>query len=181
MPTRSIALLFDDATAGDIDLLRTLYDRERVDGAPPHVPVVAPFDENTPAADLLEMIGLIVAVHPPFMLQLGAPQQFFDGDDQLLQFVATQGAEESQRLSQALYRDVFPHHRPGDAEDSPLRRPALTVGRFTRADEAVSAARQLAAKSYFCVITQVAMLEAGDDGGWTILHTADLGSMISTA
>ena len=181
MAVRSIALLFDDATGGDIDLLRALYDRDRVDRAPPHVPVVAPFEENTPTADLLEMVGLIVAVHPPFMLQLGAPEAFFDGDEQLLQFVATKGGEESQRLSEALYRDIFHHHRPSDPAGSPLQRPALTVGRFTRADEAAAAAKQLAGKSYFCVITEVGMLEADDDGGWTILHSAPLGSMLSTA
>ena len=61
-----------------------------------------------------------------------------------------------------------------------MQRPALTVGRFARADEAAAAAKQLAEKSYFCVITEVGMLEADDDGGWTILHRAPLGSMLST-
>ncbi|PZC47697.1 MAG: 2'-5' RNA ligase superfamily protein [Chloroflexi bacterium] len=180
MATRSIALLFDDGTGGDIDLLRAVYDRDHVDRAPPHVPLVAPFDENTSSSDLLEMVGLIVAVHQPFMLELGAPEHFFDGEDQLLQFIATKGADESQRLAEALYRDVFPHHRPEDPERTPLQRSALTVGRFPAERDAVSAAKQLREKSYFCVITQVGMLEADDDGGWSILHAAELGSMIST-
>ena len=55
------------------------------------------------------------------------------------------------------------------------------MGRFARADEAAGAAKQLATKSYFCVITEVGMLEADDDGGWTVLHTVQLGAMLSTA
>ena len=179
MAERSLALIFDDATQRDIDLVRALYDRDRVDGAPPHLPLVAPFEEGTSTADLIEMVGLIVAVHPPFMLQLEAPERFFDGDEQLLQFVAGKGAEESQRLAEALYRDVFPHHRPEDPIDTPLQRSAVTVGRFLREDEAVSAAEQLGEKSYFCVVTQVGMLEADDDGGLSVLHVAELGSMLS--
>ena len=179
MPRRSLALLFDELTGRDLDLVRALYDRENVDTSPPHVLVVAPFEESTPAADLLEMAGLIVAVHRPFMLELGAPERFFDGEEQLLQFVATKGAEESQRLAEALYRDVFPHHRPEDPEGTPLRRSAVTVGRFRREDEAVTAAQQLGDKSYFCVITQVGMLEANDDGGWDLIRAVELGSMIT--
>ena len=181
MPLRSVALLFDESTDRNIDLLRTLYDRERVDAAPPHIPLIAPFDESTPSADLLAMLGLIVAVHQPFMLQLGTPERFFDGEEQLLQFLATKGGEESQRLAEALYRDVFPHHRPAETRNTPLQRSALTVGRFTREDEAVSAAEQLREKSYFCVITQVGMLEANDDDGWDLLQAVELGSMITSA
>lgn len=180
MATRTIALLFDEGTRDNIDLLRAVYDRGRVDSAPPHVPIVAPFEESTPSADLLEMIELIVAVHQPFMLELGAPQHFFDGEEQLLQFVATKGGEESQRLAEALYRDVFPHQRPDDPADTPLQRSALTVGRFPAERDAIAVAQDLGEKSYFCVITQVGMLEADESGGWSILHAADLGSMIST-
>jgi 2'-5' RNA ligase len=179
MAARSLALIFDEATQRDIDLVRALYDRERVDTAPPHLPLTEPFEEGTSTADLLEMVGLIVAVHQPFMLQLETPQRFFDGDDQLLQFLAGKGAEESQRLAEALYRDVFPHHRPEDPVDTPLQRSAVTVGRFRREDEAVSAAEQLGGKSYFCVVTQVGMLEADEDGGLSVLQAVELGSMLS--
>lgn len=180
MPRRCLALLFDESTGRNLDLVRALYDREKIDASPPHVLVVAPFEESTPAADLLEMASLIVAVHQPFMLELGAAERFFDGEEQLLQFVATKGAEESQRLAEALYRDVFPHHRPKDPEGTPLQRSAVTVGRFRREDEAVTAAQQLGDKTYFCVITQVGMLESNEDGGWDLIRAVELGSMLTS-
>ena len=181
MPARIVALLFDDTTRQNIDLVRALYDRDRIDAAPPHLPLVAPFEESTPSSDLLAMIGLIAAVHQPFMLQLGAPERFFDGDEQLLQFLATKGAEESQRLVESLYRDVFPHHRPTVLPGTPMQRSAVTVGRFAREGEVVTAAEQLREKSYFCVITQVGMLAANDDGGWDLVQAVEMGSMISPA
>ena len=130
-----IAILTDEAATREIDLGRALYDRDGVDSTPPHVPLVDPFEENTPMADLNELVKLIVSVHQPFLVELGQPERVYDHDPdteapQLLQLRAVQGAPESQRLSEALYRDVFPHHRPDFPANSPLQRTAMTIGRF---------------------------------------------------
>ncbi len=179
MTARTISLLFDEDTARDVDLIRALYDRAAVEAGPPHLPLVAAFEENTPSSDLLDMVALTVAVHAPFVLELGAPESFFDGEEQLLQFVAAKGGEESRKLAGALYRDVFPHHQPSDPSGTPLQRTAITVGRFSREDEAAAAATQLRGKTYFCVMTRVGMLEGDGEGGWQLVHSAELGSMIT--
>ncbi len=179
-----IAALADDTARREIDLVRALYDRTGVDETPPHVPIVDPFEENTPLVDLIDMVGLIVSVHQPFMLELSAPERTYDHDPetevpQLLQLIAAQGAEESQRLAEALYRDVFPHQRPDFAANSALHRTAMTIGRFRQEKDADRAVTDLAGKSYFLVVTQVGILEE-DDGSWTVRHRMDLGSMVQS-
>ena len=96
---------------------------------------------------------------------------------QLLQLMAVQGAPESQRLSEALYRDVFPHQRPAFPANSPLRRTAMTIGRFRSEADADRAAEELREKTYFLVVTQIAIL-GQDAGGWRVQSRADLGKMI---
>jgi hypothetical protein len=179
MARRTIGLLFDERTRREVDLVRALYDRGAVETTPPFVPVVAPFEEGTSSSELLQLVGLIVAVYPPFVLELATPEHFFDGEEQQLRFVAVKGAEESLGLSAALYRDVFPHQRQKGVGGSPVERAMLTVGRFARADEAVTAAEQLREKTYFCVISEVGMLEAKEEGGWDLIRAVDLGSMIA--
>lgn len=184
MPIRMIAAVADETARREIDLVRALYDRTGVEETPPHVPIVDPFEENTPLVDLIDMVGVIVSAHQPFMLELGTPQRTFDPDPdtevpQLLQLVAAQGAEESQRLAEGLYRDVFPHQRPDSPANSALQRTAMTIGRFRLERDADRAAVDLAGKSYFLVVTQVAILE-GNEGAWSVQHLMDLGSMVAT-
>ena len=177
-----VALLLDETARREVDLLRVLYDREAVDHTAPHIPLVGPFDEPTAGSDLAEMVGLIVGVHPPFLMELSSPQRFFDGNSQLLQFVAGKGAEESRRLAAALSRDVFPHHQPASGADSAPPRVALTVGRFRREEEAERAAAGLGEKAYFLVVTQVGVLEAQQGEGktgWAVARTLSLGEMIA--
>lgn len=180
MPLRMLALLPDASSARDIDLLRALYDRGRVDHVPPLLPLVLPFEETTPTANLHEIASLIISVHQPFMLALAQPEHVFDGTDHLLQFIGGQGADEAQRLAAVLYRDVLPQHRPEDPDGTPLERTALTVGRFPHASDARQAAAELREKTYFLVVTQVGILEERDDR-WTVERTVDLGSMVETA
>ncbi|MEE9277016.1 MAG: 2'-5' RNA ligase family protein [Dehalococcoidia bacterium] len=180
MALRMVSLLLDEVARREIDLVRALYDRAAVDSSPPQVPLVFPFDENTSTSDLADMIGLIVAVHQPFMLELAQPERFFDGDDQLLQFLVRKGADESQRLAGALYRDIFSHHRPDDARDTPLQRTALTAGRFSTQDDADRAVAELRDKSYFLVVTEVGILEADKESGWSVQRTLRLGNMIES-
>jgi hypothetical protein len=182
MAMRMIAAVADETARRDIDLVRALYDRTGVEKTPPHVPIVDPFEENTPLTDLIDMVGLIVGAHQPFMLELGTPERIYDHDPdtdvpQLLQLTAAQGAEESQRLAEALYRDVFPHQRPDSPTHSALQRTAMTIGRFRLERDADRAVVDLAGKSYFLVVTQVAILEA-DEGAWPVQHVMDLGGMI---
>ena len=179
---RMIAILTDEAATREIDLVRALYDRDGVESTPPYVPLVDPFEENTPMADLNEMVKLIVSVHQPFMVELGLPERAYDHDPdteapQLLQMLAVQGAPESQRLSESLYRDVLPHHRPDFPANSPLQRTAMTIGRFRSEADADRVAEDLREKTYFLVVTQVAILEA-DDGAWGVQMRMDLGEMI---
>jgi len=181
MAVRMIAVVADETARREIDLVRALYDRTGVEKTPPHVPIVDPFEENTPLADLIDMVGLIVGAHQPFMLELGTPERTFDRDrdtdvPQLLQMTATQGAEESQRLAEALYRDVFPHQRPDFPANSALQRTAMTIGRFRLERDADRVVADFAGKSYFLVVTQVAILEE-DEGAWPVQHVMDLGSL----
>ena len=177
-----IALLSDDTSTREIDLVRALYDADTVDATPPSVPLVAPFEENTSTSDLGDMVGLLVSVHRPFMLELGNAERAYDhdpdtGKPQLLQLRATQGADESQRLAEALYRDVFPHQRPDIAEISPTHRTAMTIGRFRSERDAERAVEELQRKAYFLVVTQVGILEE-DEGVWRVRHTMELGGML---
>ena len=68
-----IAILTDEAATREIDLVRALYDRDGVDSTPPHVPLVDPFEENTPLADLGDMVQVIVSAHQPFLVELALP------------------------------------------------------------------------------------------------------------
>ena len=177
-----VAILTDEGAKREIDLVRALYDRSGVDATPPHVPLVDPFEENTSLADLSDMVGIIVSVHSPFMVELAKPERTYDHDPdtevpQLLQLLAQQGAAESQGLSEALYRDVFPHHRPDLPANSPLQRTAMTIGRFRLESDADRAVQEMLEKSYFLVVSQVAILEA-DEGAWAVRQTMDLGEMI---
>lgn len=173
-----VALTFDDTGRRNLDLVRALYDKQRVDLAPPLVTLVEPFEENTPTNDLDQLVGVIALAHQPFMLELGKAERYFDGDEQLLQFIGGQGAEQCQRLAAGLYRDVFPQHEPDRPQRSPLGRTALTVGRFARENQADDAVRELGNKSYFLVMSQVAILQSrGEDNGWDIVRTHPLGGL----
>ena len=177
MSERMVALVFDEIGRQNLDLVRALYDKDRVDIAPPVVPLVDPFEEGTTTEELSQLVGLIVSAHQPFVLAMGQAERYFDGDEQLLQFIAGDGADACQRLAAGLYRDVFPHHEPDPPQRSPLERTAVTVGRFTREGEADDAARELGDKSYFLVMAEVAMLQSvGEDGGWDVMRTYPLGS-----
>lgn len=173
-----VALVFDEIGRRNLDLVRALYDKDRVDIAPPVVPLVDPFEEGTRTDELSQLVGLIVSAHQPFVLEMGHAERFFDGEGQLLQFTAGDGAEACQRLAAGLYRDVFPHHDSDQSERSPIGRTAVTVGHFPRESEADDAARELTDKSYFLVMAEVAMLQSvGEDGGWDVIRTFPLGSL----
>ncbi len=177
MAERMVALVFDDIGRRNLDLVRALYDKDRVDIAPPVVPLIDPFEEGTRTEELSQLVGVIVSAHQPFVLEMGHAARFFDGDEQLLQLTAGDGSDACQRLATGLYRDVFPHHEPKQPHRSPLGRTAVTVGRFAREVEADDAARELRDKSYFLVMAEVAMLQSvGDDGGWDVIRTYPLGS-----
>ena len=182
MVVRMVALLVDEAARRDMDLVRALYDREAVETTPPHLPLVPAFEERIASGDLADQVGLIAAVYQPFVLTLTRPQRFFDGEEHLLQLVTAKGADEAQRLAAALYRDVFPHHQPSDPAASLLRRSALTLGRFRTEQEAEKAVEQLGDKSYFLVMSQVAILEeekreGRSRAGWSVQRTLPLGAM----
>jgi hypothetical protein len=177
MVVRTVALIFDDVGRRNLDLVRALYDKDRVDIAPPVVTLVDPFEEGTTTDELAQFVGVIVSAHPPFVLEMGHAERYFDGDEQLLQFTAGEGAEACQRLAAGLYRDVFPHHEPDQPHRSPVGRTALTVGHFAREGEADDAALELGEKSYYLVMSEVAILQSvGEDGGWDVIRTYPLGS-----
>lgn len=173
-----VALLLDDVARRDVDLVRALYDRAMVDRAPPHVLLVEPFEEGTSSSALTEMMGLIASVHQPFMLEFGQPEARFEGEQQQLQFVATQGGDASRDLATALYRDVFPHHRPDDPVGTPLERTVMTVGRFDQERDAQQAARALEEKKYYLVVSELGLFEQVEEEGWELLQALTLGSMI---
>lgn len=183
MVLRMVSLLVDEQARREIDLVRALYDRRAVESTPPNIPLVAPFEEGTSTADLVDMLTLLIAVSPPFVLEVNEPQRFFDGDHQLLQFIAATGSDQTQRLAGALYRDVFPHHAPDDPLNTPLQRSALTVGRFDTEDAATTAALELQGKSYFLVISEVGVFELlereDEESVWSLARTLPLGKMIS--
>ena len=179
-----VALVPDEVARNDIDLLRALYDRGQVDKSPPVVPLVEPAELETPLDQMETMLSIILGVFPPFMLELGSPEAFPTPEEHLLQMVASKGADDAQRLASALYRDLFPELEPEEelVELSPLRRTAMTVGRFRHEREATAAATALSSKSYFLVVSEAGILEANeDDEGehWSLLRSLPLGGGVA--
>ena len=180
-----LALVPDEQARTQIDLVRALYDREQVDATPPHIPLTDHLDDHYGLDDLQQMLEIILGLFHPFMLELGAPQSWYDDGQHLLQMVAEQGADDAQRISSIVYRDLFPEQAPNALirSRSPLERTALTVGRFRREAEALSAAESLAAQRYFLVVTHVGVFDVVDqpDGAssWSLRRTLPLGSMMA--
>ena len=179
-----LALVPDEQARAQIDLLRALYDRERVDSTPPHIPVTDEIDDHYGLDSLQQLLEVVLGLFHPFMLELGAPQSWYDNGEHLLQMVAEQGAEDAQRISSIVYRDLFPEQTP-DAlvrSQSPMERTALTVGRFGREADALSAAQSLSAQRYFLVVTHVGVFDANESSegvsGWSLRRSFPLGSMM---
>jgi hypothetical protein len=177
MPRRLVAVVIDAEGRRELDLVRALYDRETVDRLPPIVPLVEPFEEGTPLADLADAIALVTGAQAPYLLELAMLERAFDGEQQVLQMVAAQGAAESQRLADALYREVLPHQRPRDPAGTPLARTTLTIGRFHSEREADRALAELQGRRYYLVAAQVGILEHQEDQGWEVVRTLDLGAL----
>ncbi len=176
-----LALVPDETARSQIDLLRALYDRERVEDTPPHIPLTGEVDAAYPLDELAQMMEIILSLFQPFMLELAHPTTWFDGDQHLLQITAEQGDAEAQRLAGMLYRDLFPEHEPQPPfrSRSPLERTALTLGRFSREAEARGAAAALAEQRYFLVVTHAGIFDAeGASGGWRLRRALPLGGMI---
>ena len=91
MVQRMLALVPDEQARAQIDLLRALYDREQVDATPPHIPLTDQFDDHYGLEDLQQMLEIILGLFHPFMLELGAPESWYDDGEHLLQMVAEQG------------------------------------------------------------------------------------------
>ena len=183
MPTRMLALVPDESSREQIDLLRALYDGGHVEGTPPHIPLTDDVDVGYPLEDLAQMTEIILSLFQPFMLELAHPTSWFDGEEHLLQVVAEQGDGEAQRLSGMLYRDLFPDHEPQPPfrSRSPLERTALTLGRFTREAEAQGVAMSLAEQRYFLVVTHAGIFDSdGPAGGWRLRRALPLGGAILT-
>ena len=181
MPSRMLALVPDESDRDRIDLLRALYDRERVEDTPPHIPLTAEVDAFYSLDELSQLVEIILSLFQPFMLELAHPTAWFDGDQHLLQIVAEQGDDQAQRLAGMLYRDLFPEHQPQPPfrSRSPLERTALTLGRFDREAEAVGAAVSLAEQRYFLVVTHAGIFDSdGDSGAWRLRRALPLGGMI---
>ena len=108
-----------------------------------------------------------------------------DDGEHLLQMVAEQGAEDAQRISSIVYRDLYPEQAPNALirSRSPLERTALTVGRFRREAEALNAAESLSAQRYFLVVTHVGVFDqveqAEGPSGWSLRRSLALGSMMA--
>ncbi len=184
MVQRMLALVPDEQAREQIDLVRALYDRERVDATPPHIPLTDQFDDHYGLEELQQMLEIVLGLFHPFMLELGAPRSWYDDGQHLLQMVAEQGGEDARRISSIVYRDLFPEQAP-DAlvrSRSPLERTALTLGRFRREAEAISAAESLSAQRYFLVVTHVGVFDAAaqTDGpsGWSLRRSLPLGSQM---
>ncbi len=180
-----LALVPDEQARTQIDLLRALYDREQVDATPPHIPLTDQLDDHYGLDSLQQMLEVILGLFHPFMLELGAPQSWYDDGQHLLQMVAEQGADDAQRISATVYRDLFPEQSPNALvrSRSPLERTALTVGRFRREAEALNAAESLAAQRYFLVVTHVGVFDAveqeGVYSGWSLRRSLPLGAMVA--
>ena len=185
MVQRMLALVPDEQARAQIDLVRALYDREHVDAAPAHVPLTDQFDDHYGLDSMQQMLEIVLGLFHPFMLELGAPAPWYDDGSHLLQMVAEQGAEDAQRISSIVYRDLYPEQAPDPLvrSRSPLERTALTIGRFRREAEAQQAAQSLAAQRYFLVMTHVGVFDAveGEDGppGWSLRRSLPLGSMMA--
>ena len=97
----------------------------------------------------------------------------------------SKGAEDAQRISSIVYRDLYPEQAPDPLtrSRSPLERTALTVGRFNREAEALSAAESLASQRYFLVMTHVGVFDhveqAEGPSGWNLRRSLPLGSMMA--
>ena len=181
---RMLALIPDEAARDQIDLVRALYDRDRIERTPPHVPLTGIVEASYPLADLAQMLEVVLGLFQPFMLELAEPAAWYDDGEHLLQLAASQGGDEAQRLSGMLYRDLFPEHAPTqiDRSRSPLERTALTLGRFPRESEARRAAEALAGQRYFLVVTHAGIFDEETDGdgaaNWSLRRSLPLGGMI---
>lgn len=180
MAGRMLALVPDETARAQIDLLRALYDRGRVEDTPPHIPLTDEVATPYPLDELAQMVEIILSLFQPFMLELARPTTWFDGDQHLLQIVAEQGDGEAQRLAAMLYRDLFPDFEPQPPfrSRSPIARTALTLGRFTREAEAQGAAAALAEQRYFLVVTHAGIFDGGESGAWQLRRALPLGGGI---
>ena len=180
-----LALVPDEAARAQIDLVRALYDRERVDDTPPHIPLTDALDAIYPLDDLAQMLEIILGLFQPFVLELGSAAAWYDGDgSHLLQVEAAQGGEDAQRLAAMLYRDLWPEQEPKPPfrARSPLERTALTLGRFGREAEADAAAEALSQQRYFLVMTHAGIFDAGgEDGAWSLRRAMPLGGAVVEA
>lgn len=84
MAGRMLALVPDETARAQIDLLRALYDRERVEDTPPHIPLTDEVATPYPLDELAQMVEIILSLFQPFMLELARPTVWFDGDQHLL-------------------------------------------------------------------------------------------------
>lgn len=179
MSERLLALVPDEAAREQIDLVRALYDRERVDDTPPLIPVAGPLDAIYPLDDLEQMLEIILGLFQPFVLELGDATPWYDDGVHLLQMEASQGGEDARRLSAMLYRDLWPEQEPQPPlrSRSPLERTTLTLGRFDREAQATAAAEALSQQRYFLVMTHAGIFDAdGSDGAWRLRRALPLGA-----
>ena len=178
---RLLALVPDEAARTEIDLVRALYDRERVEETPPLIPLTNPLDSAYSLDELQQLLEIILGVFHPFVLELGSAQSWYEEGEHLLQLVAAQGAEDAQRIAGAVYRDLFPEQTPNALvrAQSPLARTWLTLGRFKREAEAQSAASGLGEQRYFLVVTHAGIFDADSGAGWRLRRALPLGGMVS--
>ena len=181
MASRMLALVPDETAREQIDLLRALYDRERVEDTPPHIPLTGEVAAPYSLDELTQMMEIILSLFQPFLMELGSPTAWFDGERHLLQVVAEQGDAEAQRLAGMLYRDLFPDFEPQPPfrSRSPVERTALTLGRFSREAEAQGAAAALAEQRYFLVVTHAGIFDGDAESGvWQLRRALPLGGGI---
>ncbi len=184
MVQRMLALVPDEQAREQIDLVRALYDREQVDATPPHVPLTDQLDDHYGLEELQQLLEIILGLFHPFLLELGAPQSWYDDGEHLLQMVAEQGGEDARRISSIVYRDLFPEQTPNALARScsPLERTALTLGRFRWEAEVLSAAQSLSTQRYFLVVTHVgvfdAVTQADGPSAWRLRRSLPLGAKL---
>ena len=175
-PNRMIAIVLADLVRDQVNLVRALYDRGEVDAVPPHVPLIGPRPIVGSVGDLVDAMRLLVGAYQPFVLTLSAPGRYFDGDRHLLQLYAERGAEDARSLADAIV-GVLPIDPPEAAlRDQGAPPPAITVGRFDSESDCDAAVGELAARQYFVVVQQVALLEQRHDS-WSIERTVRLGAI----